>query len=195
MKCDKLKAEPMIINDDYTALYYPKYQVDAAIDELKTENESLLQQNRELCQALQVMYSKEEYDKQKAEHHKERHEYIKMIAELKAENEKLKAQFVPLYEELKRVKDENENLKNNLFVVETDIAMAARWRKVSEELPQNGQDVWAYDSRSKSILLLEYEKSDEGEGFIVFPYKHDFLQNITQWMPFEKPKAPEETEK
>lgn len=118
-----------------------------------------------------------------------------VVAELKAENEKLKAQFVPLYEELKRVKDENENLKNNLFVVETDIAMATRWRKVSEELPQNGQDVWAYDSRSKSILLLEYEKSDEGEGFIVFPYKHDFLQNITQWMPFEKPKAPEETEK
>ena len=67
MKCDELKAEPMIINDDYTALYYPKYQVDAAIDELKTENESLLQQNRELCLALQVMYSKEEYDKQKAE--------------------------------------------------------------------------------------------------------------------------------
>ena len=118
-----------------------------------------------------------------------------VVAELKAENEKLKAQFNPLYEELKRVKDENENLKNNLFVVETDIAMAARWRKVSEELPQNGQDVWAYDSRSKSILLLEYEKSDEGEGFIVFPYKHDFLQNITQWMPFEKPKAPEEADK
>lgn len=118
-----------------------------------------------------------------------------VVAELKAENEKLKAQFNPLYEELKRVKDENENLKNNLFVVETDIAMAARWRKVSEELPQNGQDVWAYDSRSKSILLLEYEKSDEGEGFIVFPYKHDFLQNITQWMPFEKPKAPEEANK
>lgn len=117
------------------------------------------------------------------------------IAELKAENERLKAQFNPLYEELKLVKDENENLKNNLFVVETDIAMAARWRKVSEELPQNGQDVWAYDSRSKSILLLEYEKSDEGEGFIVFPYKHDFLQNITQWMPFEKPKAPEEADK
>lgn len=192
MKCDELKQ---VENPIEWGLYYDKSEVDAAIDELKTENESLLQQNRELCLALQVMYSKEEYDKQKAAHHKERHEYIKIIAELKAENEKLKAQFVPLYDELKRVKDENENLKNNLFVVETDIAMAARWRKVSEELPQNGQDVWAYDSRSKSILLLEYEKSDEGEGFIVFPYKHDFLQNITQWMPFEKPKAPEEADK
>ena len=180
MKCDELKPlvfslkelsfiDESAVQKDFENPHdhavYKATEVDAAIDELKTA------------------------------HHKERHEYIKMIAELKAENEKLKAQFVPLYEELKWVKDENENLKNNLFVVETDIAMAARWRKVSEELPQNGQDVWAYDSRSKSILLLEYEKSDEGEGFIVFPYKHDFLQNITQWMPFEKPKAPEETEK
>ena len=67
MKCDKLKAEPMIINDDYTALYYPKDSVDAAIDELKRE------------------------------HHRERHEYIDMVAQHKAklveqesENRKLK---------------------------------------------------------------------------------------------------------
>lgn len=45
---------------------YPKSEADKVIAELKTENESLLQQNRELCLALQVMYSKEEYDKQKA---------------------------------------------------------------------------------------------------------------------------------
>ena len=38
---------------------------ESVIAELKAENESLLQQNRELCQALQVMYSKEAYDKQK----------------------------------------------------------------------------------------------------------------------------------
>ena len=150
---------------------YLKEDVDAAIAELE-------QKLQDQCISCPVKIQEDD-----------------VVAELKAENEKLKAQFVPLYEELKRVKDENENLKNNLFVVETDIAMAARWRKVSEELPQNSQDVWAYDSRSKSILLLEYEKSDEGEGFIVFPYKHDFLQNITQWMPFEKPKAPEDTEK
>lgn len=39
MKCDKLKAEPMIINDDYTALYYPKKSVDDAIAELKQKLE------------------------------------------------------------------------------------------------------------------------------------------------------------
>lgn len=47
-------------------LAYLKSEADKVIAELKTENDSLLQQNRELCQALQVMYSKEEYDKQKA---------------------------------------------------------------------------------------------------------------------------------
>lgn len=45
--------------------YYLKSEADKVITELKTENESLLQQNRELCLALQVMYSKDEYDKQK----------------------------------------------------------------------------------------------------------------------------------
>lgn len=104
--------------------------------------------------------------------------------------------------ELKRIKDENEALRSKnegllyaLADAETNLAMSTRWRKCSEELPQNGQNVWAYNSKSKSVLRLEYEKSDKGEGFIVFPYMHDFLQNITQWMPFEKPKAPEEADK
>ena len=39
--------------------------VSEAFDKLEAENDSLLQQNRELCQALQVMYSKDAYDKQK----------------------------------------------------------------------------------------------------------------------------------
>lgn len=104
--------------------------------------------------------------------------------------------------ELKRIKDENEALRSKnegllyaLADAETNLAMSTRWRKCFEELPQNGQNVWAYNSKSKSVLRLEYEKSDKGEGFIVFPYMHDFLQNITQWMPFEKPKAPEEADK
>lgn len=128
------------------------------------------------------------------------------IAKLKAENKRLKEEAVSwmeettrarnekmaMFEKLANVNFENECLKSELYAVKTDLAMSQKWRKCSEEMPQNGQDVWAYDSKSKSVLRLEYEKSDEGEGFIVFPYKHDFLQNITQWMPFEKPKAPEE---
>lgn len=122
------------------------------------------------------------------------YEVNEAIKELKARIAELEEKN----EELKRIKDENEALRSKnegplyaLADAETDLAMSTRWRKCSEELPQNGQDVWAYDSKSESVLHLEYEKSDEGEGFIVFPYKHDFQQNITQWMPFEKPKAPE----
>ena len=69
---------------------------------------------------------------------------------------------------------------------------AQRWRKVSEEKPQDGQVVWAYEAKNDRVLLLEYEKSDEGEGFICFPYIHDFYTSITHWMPHNEPKAPEE---
>lgn len=51
------------VGDEYEM--YKVSEVDAVLAEKDAENESLLQQNRELCQALQVMYSKEEYDKQK----------------------------------------------------------------------------------------------------------------------------------
>lgn len=114
MKCDKLKAEPMIINDDYTALYYPKDQVDAAIDELKTENESLLQQNRELCLALQVMYGKEEYDKQKAEN-----------AELKQKLEDTKA---TAYAESVDAGMCERKLKRALWLARAERALAERRR-------------------------------------------------------------------
>lgn len=69
---------------------------------------------------------------------------------------------------------------------------ATRWRKFSEEKPEDGQAVWAYEPNGKRVLKLEYEKSDSGEGFICFPYKHEFYPSITLWMPFEVPKAPEE---
>jgi cell division septum initiation protein DivIVA len=70
MKCDKLKAEPMIINDDYTALYYLKESVDAAIDELKEKIDGQKWRGDEWARAAN--------DKEK------------QIAELKAENRKLK---------------------------------------------------------------------------------------------------------
>ena len=65
MNCNDLKSVYIDRTGDWvrsgndTGKFYLKEEVDAAIDELKTENESLLQQNRELCLALQVMYSKE----------------------------------------------------------------------------------------------------------------------------------------
>jgi hypothetical protein len=41
MKCDKLKAFDVIINDDYKTKCYTKADVDAAIAELKDENSRL----------------------------------------------------------------------------------------------------------------------------------------------------------
>ncbi len=78
--CDELKAKLKLMRPmDSDFDVYPVYcreDVDAVIAEkdkeiveLKAEKESLLQQNREICQALHEMYSKEEYDelKQKLE--------------------------------------------------------------------------------------------------------------------------------
>ncbi len=67
MKCDELKAYIKPIKKSITGhtvvglAYYPKAAVDAAIDELKSV------------------------------HHKERHEYIEMVAQLKAELEDAQA--------------------------------------------------------------------------------------------------------
>ena len=69
---------------------------------------------------------------------------------------------------------------------------AKRWRKVSEEKPQDGQEVWAYDSCQKLVIKLEYKVGESGEGFIGSPLIHGFWPCITHWMPYNKPKAPEE---
>ena len=61
----ELKAEQWLDYAGEPRSCYPKSEADKVIAELKAENKSLLQQNHELCQALQVMYSQEEYDKQK----------------------------------------------------------------------------------------------------------------------------------
>ena len=68
-----------------------------------------------------------------------------------------------------------------------------RWRKCSEELPKDGQIVWAYNPNERKVLNLHYHKSDSSEGFVCFPFIDDFYHGITHWMPFEVPKIPEET--
>ena len=62
LKCDELKIY-VAPTPDGTGLadYCLKSDVDAAIAELKANINNVLIQNRELCQALQAMYSAEEY--------------------------------------------------------------------------------------------------------------------------------------
>ncbi len=86
-----------------------------------------------------------------------------------------------------QLEDDNALLRKN----NAELREATRWRKYPEEKPEDGQVVWAYETNSKRVLTLEYKKNDEGEGFICFPYTHDFYKSIIQWMPQNKPKAPE----
>lgn len=78
MKCDELKDYDYDPDFPFKSRgrFYDADDVEAAIDELK------------------------------AEHHKERHEYIEMVAQLKAENEKLK-------DELDAANNQCENLINS----------------------------------------------------------------------------------
>lgn len=67
MNREELKVITKLESSKYTYLctepLYLKSKVDHLLDEKDAEIEDLLRQNRELCQALQVMYSKEEYGK------------------------------------------------------------------------------------------------------------------------------------
>ena len=92
---------------------------------------------------------------------------------------------------IKELEAENESLKYSVATLDTDIAMMKRWRKVSDENPDVGQVVWAYDTTKKSVLILNYEKNEFGEGFVCFPWIQDFYKNISHWMPYEKPEPPE----
>lgn len=67
-----------------------------------------------------------------------------------------------------------------------------RWRKYSERKPQDGQEVWAYDSSQKLVIKLEYQVRENCEGFVGFPLIHGFWPCITYWMPYNTPKAPED---
>lgn len=63
MKCDELKKQKYCQKLAFGDEVYLAKEADEAIAELKEEVNNLLMQNRELCQALQVMYSAEEYTK------------------------------------------------------------------------------------------------------------------------------------
>ena len=93
MKCDELKVYHCNEWHNEYTEFYMKSDVDSAIDELK------------------------------AEHHKERHEYIKMIAELK---QKLKNAKATAYAESVDVGMENRRLKRALWIARAKTAKAMK---------------------------------------------------------------------
>lgn len=118
---------------------------------------------------------------------------------LKRENEQLHAllQGTPkqsataeidtLTSEVKALRDMNVKAQQEIATLKD----SQRWRKYPDEKPKDGQCVWAYEDKSKRVLMLEYQNDKDGEGFICFPYNCDFYIDITKWIPFNKPKAPE----
>lgn len=115
MKCDELKVYHCNEwHNEYTE-FYIKYDVDAAIDELK------------------------------AEHHKERHEYIKMIAELKQKLEDAKASH---YAEMVDAGMEIRRLKRALWLARAEIAH----KKIDEYWPD-----YCHNAHSR-IALLKWEE-------------------------------------
>ena len=119
---------------------------------------------------------------------------IDQVSALKQRNAELEKENAALKAEIEMLKNHiaNGDVSRITWIDElAELKEERRWRKFSEEKPEDGQSVWAYEPNRKLVLKLEYEKSDTGEGFICFPYKHEFYPGITLWMPFEVPKAPE----
>lgn len=161
MKCDELKVyvpqdgpwglEPeeggKLVEEETC---YLKSDVDAAIDELKTE------------------------------HHKERHEYIEMVALLRRENAELKKKLEDVqasaYAESVDAGMENRRLKEE-----------RRWRKFPEEKPKCGEEVLVVDDESKQYIVrfshdmkwISWGKMNTCES-----------ENVKYWMPL--PPAPKE---
>lgn len=84
----------------------------------------------------------------------------KVIADLKAENEKLNAQFYPLYEELKRVKDENESLKKTLQHSEDELESYFIFEKEIKQELRRHKYKRCMDMAKRCKLWYEKEKCE-----------------------------------
>ena len=112
----------------------------------------------------------------------------KEIAELKARIAQLEDDNALLRRNNEELRSKNEGLLYALADAETDLAMATRWRKCSEELPP-AEDTYicAYRNKNKDdgIWLVD-EAVWDGEKW---SNKFDFWEDIIYWQ--FKPKAPE----
>lgn len=116
-----------------------------------------------------------------------------LIEKIKQADDDYRHKFIPIHLDIEiedilgafaELKAEIENLKNNLFTVETDLAMATRWRKCSEELPEEGVEVLVTNGIDCGISdwCGDYWNNDPFCGYTV-------CDNVIAWMPM--PKAPE----
>lgn len=197
MKCDELKAETVVPQGaSITLQMYGKGDVDVAIAELKEalkiKDDLLIENGFEIGalkaenESLNAALNKSQDITQQC--FKREVGFRRRIDELDAKIKESNAKINMLASECRALREMNIKAQEEI----TTLRDAQRWRKFPDEKPDDGQTVWAYAASTKRILRLEYSKNDESEGFICFPFKSDFYAHITKWMPFEKPKAPEE---
>ena len=82
---------------------------------------------------------------------------------------------------------ENESLKYSVAALDTDLAMHQRWRKVSEEMPEDGAEVLATDG--EEIWLCRKDTICDGSPWFQ-PDGLPQIEGVTHWMPL--PSAPKE---
>ena len=90
-----------------------------------------------------------------------------------------------LKERIAELEKENESLKYSVASLETDLAMSRRWRKCSEELPEEGVEVLVTNGIDCGISdwCGDYWNNDPFCGYTV-------CDNVIAWMPL--PSAPKE---
>lgn len=86
-----------------------------------------------------------------------------------------------------KLKAENESFKYSIATLETDIAMLKRWRKVSEELPEDDAEVLATDG--DGIWICHKDTMPDGSPWFQ-PDGLPHIDDITHWMPL--PELPKE---
>lgn len=152
MKCDELQdqwfnAYPVEGDQLIEIEVYSKKYVDEAIEELRKEN-------KELKEALE----------------RQKNAYLKLDDMYQRDTGivcKAMNPGVPCAE-MKKVMAENEDLKNELFAVKTDLAMATRWRNFKDEPPERHQWIEACYYKDMEKPRIKIRRWDEGMKYDVF---------------------------
>ena len=119
MKCDELKAEQWLDYSGEPMPCYPKAKVDAAIDELK------------------------------AAHHKERHEYIEMVAQLK---QKLEDAQASAYAESVDAGMRDRRLKRALWLARAKRAEARKNYWYARSIHEGDTYLWSIDGSAVKYI-------------------------------------------
>ena len=93
-------------------------------------------------------------------------------------------EYEKLNKRIAELEKENESLKYSVATLDTDLVILKRWRKVSEELPEDGAEVIATDG--DEIWLCHKDTMCDGSSWFQ-PEGLPHIEGITHWMPLPEP--------